>query len=184
MSKTDELLLWTDIETTGLDPHTARILEVGLRVTDLQGMELDRLSRVVKPEWLPTHTSPTAYDLHMDNGLLAQVFHADARTAGPELVADAMIGFAARYSADNTLVPAGTNVWHFDLPCIKCFFGDKGREFVGMLHYRCMDMSTLRTVGRAWGADPYAGRPKGTHRVDDCLDRDIREYREFVEAHR
>lgn len=37
IDKTD-MLLWMDVETTGLDPDRDRILEVELRCTDVRGV--------------------------------------------------------------------------------------------------------------------------------------------------
>ncbi len=75
------------------------------------------------------------------------------------------------------LHPAGTNISRFDLPMVErfCMTG-----FGELLHYRMLDVTALRLAAKACGQDPYQHRMKPTHRVHDCLDRDIAEYRHYL----
>ncbi len=52
--------------------------------------------------------------------------------------------------------------------------------FGELLHYRMLDVTALRLAAKACGQDPYQHRMKPTHRVHDCLDRDIAEYRHYL----
>lgn len=49
-----------------------------------------------------------------------------------------------------------------------------------LLSYRALDLTTLRLTAKSLGRDPYTHREKPTHRVHDCLDRDINEYRHYL----
>lgn len=78
-----------------------------------------------------------------------------------------------------TLHPAGTNVQHFDLPAIDHLLErhDYHGFLVNQLHYRALDLTSLRLLWQSLGHNPYQHHQHGTHRVHDCLTRDITEYR-------
>lgn len=78
-----------------------------------------------------------------------------------------------------TLHPAGTNIQHFDLPMILRFC-EPVERIDDLLSYRALDLTTLRLTAKSLGRDPYTHREKPTHRVHDCLDRDINEYRHYL----
>jgi oligoribonuclease len=68
-------LIWTDIETTGLDKNKEVLLEVGFRVTDLDLNEMDYFHAIV---WMPHYdlvidnAVKFVLDMHTKNGLLTE----------------------------------------------------------------------------------------------------------------
>lgn len=45
-----DMLLWMDVETTGLDPGTDVLLEIGMRCTSMDASEtIDTLHRIISP---------------------------------------------------------------------------------------------------------------------------------------
>lgn len=177
-------LLWVDIETTGLDPRICQILEVGVRCTSPDASEEHaRYASVVKPSVLNTgRDCLSAYRMHWANGLLEQVLNSSPVNKGRVAIADELLEFTLTLAGKYRLKPAGTNIWHFDLPAITEYLYDGRPVFTDLLEYRSVDLSTIRHIEQVMGADPYKHRDKGTHRVDDCLDRDIAEYRTFLEG--
>lgn len=82
-----EALLWMDVETTGLDANMCSILEIGLRCTSLDAMhEYGRFEAVVHigRETLLT-VQPSALELHLNNGLLAQCESCDPLANSPRV---------------------------------------------------------------------------------------------------
>lgn len=174
-----EALLWMDVETTGLDANMCSILEIGLRCTSLDAMhEYGRFEAVVHidRETLLT-VQPSALELHLNNGLLAQCESCDPLANSPRVIAEQALRFIQGMATTYTLHPAGTNISRFDLPMVErfCMTG-----FGELLHYRMLDVTALRLAAKACGQDPYQHRMKPTHRVHDCLDRDINEYRHYL----
>lgn len=152
-----DALLWMDVETTGLDANKCSILEIGLRCTTLDAMREHALLEAVVHISRETMLSAQlpALDLHLNNGLLAQCETSDPVRCSPEAIARKTVRFIKDMSGMYTLHPAGTNIQRFDLTALRL---------------------TAKTLGR----DPYTHRAKPTHRVHDCLDRDITEYRHYL----
>nr|DAL75296.1 MAG TPA: Orn [Caudoviricetes sp.] len=181
-----DALLWMDVETTGLDANMCSILEIGLRCTSMDATrEHARLEAVVhiSRETMLSAQLP-ALDLHLSNGLLAQCETSDPVHCSPEAIAREATRFIGDMAGMYTLHPAGTNIQHFDLPMILRFCA-KARVFDSspidsLLSYRALDVTTLRLTAKTLGQDPYTHRAKPTHRVHDCLNRDIAEYRHYL----
>ena len=69
-----DMLLWMDVETTGLDPDRDRILEVEMRCTDMRGVRcVGGFRRVIGLEGRKasvTDGNIKAWRMHCANGLL------------------------------------------------------------------------------------------------------------------
>ena len=157
-----EALLWMDVETTGLDANMCSILEIGLRCTSLDAMhEYGRFEAVVHigRETLLT-VQPSALELHLNNGLLAQCESCDPLANSPRVIAEQALRFIQGMATTYVLHPAGTNISRFDLPMVErfCMTG-----FGELLHYRMLDVTALRLAAKACGQDPYQHRMKPTH---------------------
>lgn len=74
------MLLWVDVETTGLDPDHDRILEVGMRCTDMRGVrEAGGFHRVIGLKGRKasiTDGNLEAWRMHCANGLLEDALDA------------------------------------------------------------------------------------------------------------
>ena len=168
------------METTGLDPNTCSILEIGAICTSLDAnTEIGRYETFIhiQTEQL-LDISLKALKMHTANGLLAdceQAGSSEQETAGH------LADFIDRLTTNQglTLHPAGTNVQHFDLPAIDHLLErhDYHGFLVNQLHYRALDLTSLRLLWQSLGHNPYQHHQHGTHRVHDCLTRDITEYR-------
>lgn len=176
-----DALLWMDVETTGLDTNKCSILEIGLRCTSMDATrEHARLEAVVhiSRETMLSAQLP-ALDLHLNNGLLAQCETSDPVHCSPEAIALETVRFIKDMNGMYTLHPAGTNITRFDLPMIELFC-KQTEPIEHLFSCRALDLTALRLTAKALGQDPYEHRMKPTHRVHDCLDRDINEYRHYL----
>lgn len=167
-----DMLLWMDVETTGLDPDTDVLLEIGMRCTSMDASEtIDTLHRIISPDkgrLTIGERELTAFEYHAANGLLREVLGAYpscGRRSAADMAGDFVAGLAERF----TLHPAGSNV-AFDLDWLQRLCGSLP------VHYRRLDLTALRLAWRAAGRDPYGGGRVSEHRVMDCIDRDIRDY--------
>lgn len=168
-----DMLLWMDVETTGLDPDHDRILEVEMRCTDMRGVlcvgGFHRVIGLAERNVSITDENFKAWRMHCANGLLE-----DALDGGytEEAAANALEEYVDSLAQSFTLHPAGSNP-QFDLDFI-------GRLCPNLpLHYHRIDMATLRDSLEAagWDVRPEGETPVASaHRTGTCLDRDIRQY--------
>ena len=170
-----EALLWLDFETTGTDRNDSLPLEVGMECTDVLGEHsFGSLHRIIRPDCLDLlGMSPMAFSMHTDNGLLFELLNGSDRNDCVEAVANAVEEYLDSLSQRFTLVPAGTNV-DFDIDFLKRLNLNPD----AWLSYRKFDLTTLRRYIRFLDCpeDPYKGHA-GSHRVRDCIRRDISDYR-------
>ncbi|PLS30052.1 oligoribonuclease [Bifidobacterium margollesii] len=116
--------------------------------------------------------------MHTDNHLLHECLTASNNHTPAESL-DQAADFIRRHATQYTLHPAGTNP-DFDLQALTAM--PQTASALRHVSYRKLDMSTLRLLQLAEGGDPYGAHEPGSHRADDCLDRDIAEYQEYMAA--
>ena len=169
--------LWCDIESTGLEPD-APILEVGLRVTDTGLATLAERSWVVPwpANWVRAKrdtVDPVVRDMHDANGLW------DECVAAPS--GAARMGDGWGHQDIKTGIYQFVDTWALGLPMAGSSVRvDRGwlTSWVGidsLLHYRIVDISSVRILARAWRPDLTALEPvpQGRHRVMPDLDDSI-----------
>lgn len=172
-----DMLLWVDVETTGLDPDHDRILEVGMRCTDMRGVRcVGGFHRVIGLKGRKasiTDGNLEAWRMHCANGLLEDALDAGYTEAA---TANALEEYVDSLAQSFTLHPAGSNP-QFDLDFI-------GRLCPNLpLHYHRIDMATIRDSLEAagWDVGPEDETPVAcAHRTGTCLDRDIRQYARII----
>ena len=151
-------LIWIDMEMTGLNPETNRILEVALVVTD---HELNAVA--VAPVWV----------LHQDDATLAAMDSWNQSTHGrsglidkakASTLSDAQVEFAAlEFLRD--LVPSKASPMCGNSICQdRRFLARTMPALEDYFHYRNLDVSTLKELARRWKPDLLKGIPKeGRH---------------------
>lgn len=168
-------LAWVDVETTGLDPDTGFLLEVGVILTNGDLAELDRTSVLIKaPPNLRATMDDEVYEMH-HKGLL------EACESG--------IGTMDRENAQTYLcrwlnervkeppVMAGSTV-SFDRAWLKA----KMPLFEQQFHYRNVDVSTLRELNRRWEFAPEWEGDRDLHRSLPDLEDSIAQLKLYREA--
>lgn len=159
------MLLWIDTETTGLDPNQCELLEVGMQVTDLKAETRgDSLHLIVHP----------------DNGLMLACAEAPKTGYDYKHTALNIHEFLNDQLSQYTLHPAGTNV-DFDLRQLDVHFSRHLEHPITQgLHHRKLDLTSFRLADQAIGGNPYQNHA-GTHRVQDCIRRDINDYTAYLD---
>ncbi|RXZ38047.1 oligoribonuclease [Oxalobacteraceae bacterium CAVE-383] len=147
-------LVWVDMEMTGLDPDTDRIIEVAVVVTD---SELNILAE--GPVYV-IHQSDEIMDgmdawnkgTHGRSGLIERVKNSTVTEAEAET---ALVEFLKQY------VPAGKSPMSGNTICQDRRFMARGMpKLEAFFHYRNLDVSTLKELCRRWKPELVAGFKK------------------------
>lgn len=174
------VLVWMDLEMTGLDPAKHVIVEIATLVTDddlnvvAEGPDLV----VHQPEELLALMEPVVVEMHTKSGLL------DAIRASTITLADAgqaTLEFIKAWVPEPRKVPLCGNSIGMDRRFLDQYLPD----IEHWLHYRSIDVSTIKELVRRWYPSATHGRPfkLGNHRALDDIRESIAElafYRERV----
>ncbi|MGH1343011.1 MAG: oligoribonuclease [Nannocystales bacterium] len=170
-------LVWIDLEMSGLDPETCRILEIATLVTDAdlelvaEGPEIivhqpDEVLDAMD-EWCTNH--------HGESGLTAGVKASTTSLAQAEAQTLAFLEPLCKAGASPL---CGNSIWQD-----RRFISRYMPKLDAFLHYRMIDVSTVKELTRRWYPDTKAP-PKGqSHRALDDIRESISElkfYRENV----
>lgn len=163
-----DVLLWLDVETTGLDPMSGSLLEVGMIATDTNLHRLDDGYHAVVRFDGPVDAFIAR--MHGANGLLDE-----CRTGTPlgHVAVDAR-EYVTRYlpapGSKYRVLLAGSSV-AFD----RAWMNEKLPGVLDGVHHRLFDVSTIGEAMRAWnpmvaaGAPTWGKDPKRDDRVLHCL---------------
>ena len=176
MAQDPNNLIWIDLEMSGLNPQTDRILEVAIIITNSQ---LERVAEA--PVWV-VHQADAVLDVmddwnkgtHAKSGLIERV---KASTLTEAEVEARMLEFVIQH-VPLQLSPLCGNSVHQD----RRFLVRYMEKFEAYLHYRNMDVSTLKELARRWKPDILKGLTKhGKHEaladIEESID-ELRYYRE------
>jgi oligoribonuclease len=172
-------LVWIDCEMTGLDLTRDALVEIACIVTDGElSVADDGIDVIIKPpaEALD-HMPEVVREMHTASGLLNEL------PAGITLAEaqDAVLGYVRLHVPEPRKVPLCGNSISTD----RSFLARDMPELDGYLHYRMVDVSSIKELARRWYPRAYfASPPKhGGHRaLADILEsiRELSYYREAV----
>ena len=174
-------LIWIDLEMTGLDPQTDRIIEIATLVTDSQlciiaegpalAIHQDEAVLATMDEWNQRQ--------HGESGLLARVRASTVTEADAE---QQTLAFLRQH------LPAGKSPICGNSICQdRRFLARLMPELEAYFHYRNLDVSTLKELARRWYPGIKGFSKVSTHlALQDIRDsiEELRFYRErlFVAA--
>ena len=177
-----DVLVWLDMEMTGLDPERERIIEVATILTDGNLTEIATGPELVihqsdeilagMDDWNKKH--------HGASGLVARVKESTVTVGDAEAQTLAFIN--AHVGAKDRPVLAGNSI-HQDRRFIRRYMPALEKR----LHYRMVDVSTIKELARRWYPAIVAKQPQKheTHRalddIRESLD-ELRFYRQHVFA--
>ena len=171
-------LVWIDCEMTGLDIVADALIEVAALVTDFDLNVLgDGIDIVIKPpaEAL-VQMDPYVRTMHERSGLL------DELDAGLTL-ADAearVLAYIRQHCADGSRPPLAGNTVATD----RSFLNRDMGTLEAFLHYRIVDVSSIKELSRRWFPRAYFHAPakRGNHRALADIQESIEELRYYREA--
>ncbi len=173
------MLAWMDLEMTGLDPDRHVIVEIATLLTD------DDLELIAEgPDLIITASEielaemdDFVVNMHTKSGLLDQIKGSDLTLAeaGAQTLA-----FLKQHVPEARTVPLCGNSIGTD----RRFLAKHLPEVEDFLHYRSIDVSTLKELARRWHPDAFNAAPKkaGGHRALDDMRESLDELRHYREA--
>ena len=174
------MLAWMDLEMTGLDPDRHVIVEIATLITDdnlelvAEGPDLV----IFQPPEALAHMDDFVRDMHTRSGLLAQI---EASTISAADAAAETLAFLRTHIPEARSVPLCGNSIGTDRRFLARWFPD----IEDYLHYRSVDVSTLKELTKRWYPAALAAAPKkarGHRALDDIRESltELRFYRDNV----
>jgi oligoribonuclease len=168
-------LVWIDLEMSGLDPDTCQILEIATLITD------GDLNLLAEGPDLVVHAPDSVLDAmdawctqqHGSSGLTAQVRASTITLADAEA---RTLEFIRAHCPPGRSPLCGNSIGHD-----RRFLIRHMPQLAGFLHYRSVDVSSIKELARRWYPDLVPFRKGETHRALDDIRESIAELRHYRE---
>ena len=176
MAQNQNYLIWLDMEMTGLNPDSDRIIEVAMVITDAD------LEAIAESPVLVVHQSDSVLDgmdawntsTHGKSGLIDKV---KASTLDEATVEQQMLEFLKEYVPERISPMCGNSIcqdrrfmarW---MPKLEAYF-----------HYRNLDVSTIKELAKRWKPEVAQGIKKhGKHEALADIYESINEMKHYRE---
>jgi oligoribonuclease len=174
----NDRLVWIDCEMTGLDIERDALIEIACLVTDGElNLVDDGIDLIIKPPAEALETMPEIVrEMHTTSGLLAELPSGITLAEAQELVLDYVRG----HVTEARKVPLCGNSIATD----RWFIARDMPELDNYLHYRMVDVSSIKELARRWFPRAYFSSPKkdGGHRALADIRESVQELRYYREA--
>jgi oligoribonuclease len=174
----NDRIVWIDCEMTGLSLQADALIEVAALVTDFELNQLgDGVDLVIKP---PAEALEQMDDfvrnMHTTSGLLAEL---DGGTTMEDAQAQ-VLAYVREWVPEPRKAPLGGNTVGTD----RGFLARDMPELEEWLHYRIVDVSSIKELSRRWYPRAYFNAPakSGGHRALADIRESIAELRYYREA--
>jgi oligoribonuclease len=174
----NERLVWIDCEMTGLDLGADALIEVAALVTDFDLNVLgEGIDIIVKP---PAEALEQMNDfvrtMHERSGLLDELDNGVTMGEAEERV----LAYVKEHCPDGSRPPLAGNTVATD----RAFLARDMPGLESFLHYRIVDVSSIKELSRRWFPRAYFQAPakRGNHRALADIQESIEELRYYREA--
>ncbi|MGB0617446.1 MAG: oligoribonuclease [Candidatus Poseidoniaceae archaeon] len=171
----NDRMVWIDLEMTGLDINRDRIIEIATLVTDGElnliaegpnlAVHVSEEAIAGMDEWNTTH--------HHRSGLVDRI---RAEGVSVEEAQARTLAFLEEHVEPNTAPLCGNSVWND-----KRFLEKEMPDIVAFLHYRMIDVSTVKELARRWYPEVPRYEKTGAHLALDDIRESVEELRHFRE---
>ena len=174
----NERLVWIDCEMTGLDPTADALIEVAALVTDFDLNVLgEGVDLVVKPapEALE-QMGDFVREMHEKSGLLDELDEGLTLAEAEEQV----MAYVRAHCPEHSRPPLAGNTVATD----RMFLSRDMPTLDAFLHYRIVDVSSIKELSRRWYPRAYFQAPakRGNHRALADIQESIEELRYYRDA--
>ena len=174
----NDRLVWIDCEMTGLDLRADALIEVAALVTDFDLNVLgDGIDVIVKPpQEALDQMDEFVRTMHTSSGLLEELDSGLTMGEAEEKV----LSYIKEHCADGSRPPLAGNTVATD----RSFLARDMPDLEAFLHYRIVDVSSIKELSRRWYPRAYFNAPAktGNHRALADIQESIEELRYYREA--
>ena len=177
-TKSTHALVWVDLEMTGLDPKVDKILEIAVIVTDANlniltspssgraGLEM----AIFQEDVVLRNMNDWCKKTHAESGLIEKVRQSSWTEASAE---QAIIQFLSEFISPKSAPLCGNSIWQD-----RRFLCEYMTALDNFLHYRCVDVSTIKELARRWNPELLTQfQKKSTHTALSDIEESIAELR-------
>jgi len=179
MAERSDRLVWVDCEMTGLELGSDLLIEVAALVTD---SELNVLGEGIDVVIGATHEQlanmlPVVRDMHASSGLTQEVL---ASTVTLQEAEQQVLAYVREHVPEPRKAPLCGNSIATD----RGFLTRDMAELDNWLHYRMVDVSSIKELARRWYPRAYYAAPKkgGGHRALADIQESVLELRYYRAA--
>ena len=174
----NERLVWIDCEMTGLSLQSDALIEVAALVTDFDLNVLgDGIDLIIKPPAAAIdQMDDFVRNMHTESGLLTKL---DGGLTLAEAEAE-VLAYIRQHCPDGSRPPLAGNTVATD----RSFLARDMPALESFLHYRIVDVSSIKELSRRWYPRAYFQAPakRGNHRALADIQESIEELRYYREA--
>jgi oligoribonuclease len=167
-------LVWIDLEMTGLEPETDRIIEIATIITDahLNTIAEGPVLAIHQPDAVMAQMDEWCTRTHGDSGLTRRVQESDVTEGEAERQT---LAFLSQYVATGASPMCGNSIGQD-----RRFLARYMKDLEAFFHYRNLDVSTLKELAKRWNPAVLEGFDKqGTHLALDDIRESIAELRHY-----
>ena len=168
-------MVWIDLEMTGLDIERESVIEIATVITDSElnivaegpnlAIRVNEELLAGMDDWNTRH--------HHGSGLVERIHNEGVEVEDAE---QQTIEFLKQWIEPGTAPLCGNSVWND-----RQFLAKEMPTLLEMLHYRMVDVSTIKELSRRWYPDVSRYNKKGAHRALDDILESVEELRYFRE---
>ncbi len=180
MSKKDKKegpskLVWMDLEMTGLDPDSDVIIEMATVITDKNLEVIAEGPEIVIQRSQDLYQKMDSWNKehHTKSGLWAKVISSAITESQAE---DLTLNFIKEHVKEGESPLCGNSIWQD-----RRFLAKHMKKIDAHLHYRLIDVSTLKTLGKMWyqkEIDAIVDK-KSNHRALEDIKESIEELKRY-----
>jgi len=177
-TKAADRIVWLDCEMTGLDLGSDALVEIACVVTDAELNELDSgISVVIRPPDAPFAAMPQVVrDMHTASGLITEIPDGITLAEAEQRV----LSYVKSHVPEARKAQLAGSSIYVD----RGFLSRDMPELDAWLHYRLIDVSSIKELVRRWYPRVYFSSPqkRGNHRALADARESIAELRYYREA--
>ena len=172
--KNQNNLCWLDMEMTGLNPDSDKIIEIAMIITDsdLNVLAQSKVYAIRQSDEILNNMDNWNTDTHTRTGLVERV---KSSTYTETQVETELLQFMQTWLPEKATPMCGNTI-HQD----RRFMVRHMPKLENYFHYRNLDVSTIKELARRWSPAVYKGVvKKGSHKALDDIVESIEELKHY-----